>query len=963
MVFALADMVRHETGTFAMKTYFWSWMGAVACLGSTAAHAQDSNTWTPSTTIELAAPAGYRLGEWLTREHPALAANMFSPGMVWLSETEKSRQAEERKRLIQDWGTLTPVSPETASDWDALKNLLLAMPMKGRKSLPLQDPWLMQLHSGLDPVLDSGDAVVLTGRPNRVRVIDTAARSCDVAFQAARWAIEYLQACGADVADVVWLIQPDGQVTRLGIGPWNAQTQEAPAPGAWLWTPPAGLSDNLSQRIARVMASQGVAQGASKPEELALQARSTPRSQLVSANDWGMTGLLQTPTARTPRAGHVGITASRVWPYTHTTLSLSPFDSVELGMRYTNISNQLYGPTIAGDQAYKDKSSEIKWRLIEETAWRPAVALGLRDPGGTGLFAGEYLVASKRWSDLDWSLGLGWGYLGSRGNLSNPLRVLGERFATRQNALTGSGGTAHLTTLFTGRTALFGGVQWHTPITGLALKLELDGNHYQNEPFQNNVGGARHPVNWGLSWQKGPLNLSVGHERGRQWMFGLTLSTDVSQMARAKSSEPAPWPVNPPAIQTQAVSSHNAMAPSTSPVQSHNISAATLAAIAAQTGWRVQGLYQQAHTWVIELDDTQGFSLPERIDRGMAVVHALAPGHIREVHFVLMQHGVAISSRHMDRTAWADRRYAWRGQAATHDSQPAPVAPAKTVGTLASKPSASAGLGYQQHLGGPDGYLYALNATVEGQWPLWPGAWAQGTLKARLVDNYDNYRYTAPSNLPRVRTLVREYLTSERITVPIAQVNQLNQWGDGFYSLAYAGALESMFAGVGAEAMWRPLGSRWAIGADVNRLAQRDFDQRLSLRDYRVNSGHITAYWDAGWHGLEGKLMIGQYLAGDRGATLEVSRRFLNGARMGAWVTKTNVSSTAFGEGSFDKGVFISLPFDAFLTAWSTQRVHLAWQPLIRDGGARLNRSQTLWNLTHSRDEREWSGQTSPVQR
>ncbi|MGV1044264.1 YjbH domain-containing protein [Limnohabitans sp.] len=344
-------------------------------------------------------------------------------------------------------------------------------------------------------------------------------------------------------------------------------------------------------------------------------------------------------------------------------------------------------------------------------------------------------------------------------------------------------------------------------------------------------------------------------------------------------------------------------------------------------------------------------------EKAALLIDISAATHIRVAHFVMMQQGVPVSSRRLERAAWANARYAWRGQAASHQSGPVATEWGPTQYAKVQKPSGNVGLGYQQHVGGPDGYLYSLNATAQGQWPLWTGAWAQATAKARLIDNYDKYRYTAPSNLPRVRTYVREYLSSERITLPNMQVNQLKPWGDGLYSLVYAGALESMFAGVGAEVMWRPLDSQWALGADMNRLAQRDFDQRLSLRDYRVNSGHITAYWDTRWQGVEAKLMVGQYLAGDRGATVEIARRFNNGARMGAWVTKTNVSSSAFGEGSFDKGVFVSIPFDAFLTAWSTQSVNVAWQPLIRDGGARLNKAQTLWNLTNSRDEREWSSE------
>lgn len=71
-------------------------------------------------------------------------------------------------------------------------------------------------------------------------------------------------------------------------------------------------------------------------------------------------------------------------------------------------------------------------------------------------------------------------------------------------------------------------------------------------------------------------------------------------------------------------------------------------------------------------------------------------------------------------------------------------------------------------------------------------------------------------------------------------------------------------------------------------------------------------------------------------------------------MTKTNVSSQQFGEGSFDKGVYVSIPFDALLTGWSPQQAVFAWQPLIRDGGAKLARMHDLWTLTQVRDEVAW---------
>lgn len=946
-----------------MTIHLWTWMGAVACLSPLAVTAQQALPLDQTTPVQLAPPEGARLGSWLTTEHPDLSSQLYPLGMMWLDPKALTDQTRQKTAVLNQLLAKREWAPD---EIQSLEKMLLRMPVNGRLPLATQDVWLMQAHKNLEPVMAQGAEVAISGRPDKVRVINSDSQWCDVHFQDSRWSIDYLKACAAETpSDMVWLIQPDGQVKRLNVGHWNQRTQESPAPGAWLWVAPRSIPEDLQHEVAHIIATQGPALGAGMAIHLSTVHSPQPLDMPASMNDWGMSGLLQTPSARTAPPGHAGITINRVWPYTHTTLSISPFESVELGMRYTNISNTLYGPSIAGNQSYKDKSSEIKWRVFNETQMRPAVAIGLRDPGGTGLFAGEYVVASKRWNKLDMSLGLGWGYLGHRGEFANPLRVLGSRFVKRQNSETGSGGTAQLGPLFTGKTALFGGVQWQTPMPELVLKVERDGNHYRNEPFQNDVGGVKSALNWGMTWQQGPVSLSLGLERGKQWMFGLTINTDMSRMTRSKNNEPAKWPVTKPYSPQTAL--HTQQSPMTRTTVSQDLSeknkTIVLGAIAEQTGWRARELREDHQAWVIHLDNAQGFSLHERIDRAMAVVHSTAPDHIHSFRFVLMQQGIPVSSRQIDRALWADSRFAWRGHEPRHDSTAAPTLASPFKLASKQKITGSAGLGYQQHVGGPDGYLYALNAIGDGQWNMGNGTWLQGSVKVRLNDNYDKYRYTAPSQLPRVRTYIREYLTSERVTLPNVQINHLHQWRENIYSLAYAGALEPMFAGVGAEVLWRPIDSKWAIGADINRLAQRDFDQRSGLKDYRVSSGHVTAYWDSRWHGVEAKWVLGQYLAGDRGATIEVARRFPNGARMGAWITKTNVSSKSFGEGSFDKGVFLSIPFDNFLPAWSNQRAHVAWQPLIRDGGARLSKAQTLWNLTHSRDHKEWgTGPYSPAQ-
>jgi hypothetical protein len=94
-------------------------------------------------------------------------------------------------------------------------------------------------------------------------------------------------------------------------------------------------------------------------------------------------------------------------------------------------------------------------------------------------------------------------------------------------------------------------------------------------------------------------------------------------------------------------------------------------------------------------------------------------------------------------------------------------------------------------------------------------------------------------------------------------------------------------------------------------------------------------------------------LAGDVGATLDMSKTFANGVAVGAWVTKTNVSAQRFGEGSFDKGLYLRIPFDVMTTTRSGNVANLAYNPLTRDGGARLNREFTLYGATSPKSQRE----------
>ena len=670
---------------------------------------------------------------------------------------------------------------------------------------------------------------------------------------------------------------------------------------------------------------------------------------MLLANDWGEPGALQTPSARFGAAGGARLQVSRAWPYTRATVMLQPLDGFEFGFRYTGIDNQSYGPVAPG-QSYKDKSIDLRLRLLQEGNWRPAVALGLRDFGGTGLFAGEYLVGSKRLGDWDLSLGLGWGYLGTRAHAANPLKLLGRRFEQRPAPQVGQGGTANLGDAFRGPVAAFAGVQWAAPSGRWVLRAELDPNDYQREPFEP-LRKPRTPLNAGVVWRATPhVDLALGRSRGDTWQLALTLHTGAQGLGAIALDAPKP-------LDRATLAGLPALPRCTAPCADDAVAAQLL----RQAGWRLVARQAGADGVLragVEIDDS--VFLHERLQALWAVLHATSAPEVAVFDVQLQERGMPLAQARLDRAAWVLDRASLvppSRRAVAQTLQPPAAPAARLPAPLAAPPALdwSWQPSYAQVLGGPDAFLlFQLGARLNAEWRLAPSTWVTGALDLRLLDNFDKFSFTADSQLPRVRTFAREYATTSRLTMPVLQLTHARALGAGHYAAAYGGWLEPMYAGFGAEWLWRPWAGRWAVGADLNLVRQRAFRQDLSLRDYGVTTGHLQLHWDTGWNGVQARAWAGRYLAGDRGVTLDLGRVFANGVAVGAWATRTNVSAEQFGEGSFDKGIYLTIPFDVMLPWPSSGKARLLWTPLTRDGGARLSRRHTLDELTAAGQRGAW---------
>ncbi|WP_338922358.1 YjbH domain-containing protein [Pseudomonas silesiensis] len=661
-------------------------------------------------------------------------------------------------------------------------------------------------------------------------------------------------------------------------------------------------------------------------------------------NDFGGVGLLQTPTARMAPAGELSLNANRTDPYSRYSVSFQPFDWLEGSFRYTAITNRAYGSeALSGDQSFKDKAIDAKVRLLEESHWLPQVALGARDIGGTGLFSSEYFVGNKRMGNFDLSLGLAWGYIGNRGDIDNPLGYIDDKFNHRPEStgLVETSGSFNANSYFRGTPSFFGGVTYQTPWDPLSLKLEYEGNDYKHEPLQNNQVQDS-PINLGLVFKANDtVDLHAAWERGNTAMFGITLHTNfATRKAPTKSFDPKPEPV--PDVK-----------PATAPTDVQWAGVAKR--LQNNAGYTVSRITQRDSELIVYGEQGRYFHTPKAVGRASRILDNSVNDKIDWFTLVDTRYSLPVQEVSLPRDTFREVVQEDRPvedlRRVTEQNVPVPHQE-KTL--FAQKPDPftyGLGLGYKQNVGGPDGFLlYQFSADLTAEYRFQPDLWWSGTLSANLLNNYDKFKYDAPSGLPRVRTDLRQYMTTSDITMPTFQMNKVKQLDQDLYGMLYGGYLESMYAGVGGEALYRPMGERWAVGVDMNWVKQRDFNQGFGLRDYSTVTGNATLYYRSSFQDILGALSVGRYLARDMGVTLDLSREFSNGVRFGGWVTVTNATDEEYGEGSFGKGIYFSIPFDELMSSSTTRRASLAWTPLTRDGGAALARSYSLYSLTERRN-------------
>ncbi|MFQ3219665.1 MAG: hypothetical protein ACI96W_002029 [Paraglaciecola sp.] len=656
----------------------------------------------------------------------------------------------------------------------------------------------------------------------------------------------------------------------------------------------------------------------------------------------GGTGLIQTPTSRMLTDGDLRVSYTDNDQYRFWSVTLQLFPWLQSTVRYTDTRTRLYSPFtgFSGDQTLKDKGIDAKFRLLEESYYLPEVSVGFRDFGGTGFFESEFIGLSKQMGNFDFHVNMGWGYLGTAGNTSNPFCDLKDSYCDRPGGFSGNGGKIDYQRFFKGNASIFGGVEYQTPWEPLRIKLEYEGNNYINDRAGALVQDSEWNIGAAYSWNN--FDFSVNYQRGNTIGFGVNYNFNLHTISQVKIDSP-PRPLTAKTNDfsmseidrtrlTQDLYYQGGFALSTSHLSETDV-----------TFYGVQTSYRNEDEAIERVGRIMASELPESV-KTYRIVNTV--GSIPMVETIIDADTFKAQARY--ETLEPDLASTYQRQD-LGEATISNYAPTNTAGFFTGMEAF-----WIQTFGNPEAfYLYQAGVLLNGGYSFNGKTSISGAVKVNLFENFDRFNFTtdsAPSSLPRVRTNVREYVSNRDITME----NLFLHWNDriapNLYAQVYGGYLETMFGGVGGEILYRPVDSNLAFGFDINYVQQRSWESDFEFFDYKVVTGHANIYWQPSFL-LDTQLTfnIGQYLAKDKGVTIDLAKRFDSGIVVGAYAAFTNVTAEEYGEGSFTKGFYLSIPFDLFSLTPAKGRGRLPWIPIARDGGQALTRPISLYNTTEER--------------
>lgn len=757
--------------------------------------------------------------------------------------------------------------------------------------------------------------------------------------------------------------------------------------------------------------------------------------RVASIGTFGGIGLLEMHNARFSDDGAfiVGVGHVGGGENYYTTWQATPW--LETTLRFTD-KNYNYGGI--------DKSIDVKIRVLEEGIIRPALAIGLQDMLGDGLYSGEYIVASKTVGVFDITAGFGFGGLAKRSKVSNIARMFGDGFKTRSFTNDGSE-KLRLGDYFSGeKMGFFWGLEYKTPIEGLTAKVE-----YSTADKSNTLGfedyKSKTAFNFGVNYKvRNWLEVGAGLQHGNQLALHFTVKQNLHKpmrlnfakgpevdeirsremRTRAKSSEDYKTSVDPDVIFERvrqlgySINSLNLEAGHIGieldtldgPLQSNLMVLGALlesypsaslsfnddntnnihASFDDSIGKMALSKYRQSSFASREKDtatliekDRQEISeailakmnakrlepesvrieeqeiiitkniapfndIPINIGRTARILTNEAPDKVERFTIISKDRGLDISKisllrKDIERLATynSSSDEILSNASIEENNIPEINGEKENVFKYGFFPEVISHFGSQKD----DHFKADLNLKLFGSFDVSNELQIYAEVKQHIFGNLDMIPALQNPDVHHVRSDIGKYSREGKTSISRLTAEYIDSPTRNLYARLTAGGLEEMYSGISAEVLYSPYDSSVSFGVDVNFVKQRGYDQLFSMRDYKTVTGHVNFYHVNNKYDITTKISAGRYLAKDWGTTIDISRRFDNGIKIGAMATFTDMPQSEFGRGGFDKGIYISVPFDFFWHKQSRRNAEFNFKRLGKNGGQKLNHRSNLYDI------------------
>lgn len=682
-----------------------------------------------------------------------------------------------------------------------------------------------------------------------------------------------------------------------------------------------------------------------------LPVAASSEDQAPTLNFYGAPGLIDLPSGEAMPDGALTATTAHFGPISRSTLSFQLSPRLSASFRYSGVRDWNEIITSSSFETYYDRSFDLRYQLASEGRYMPGIAVGLQDFVGTGLLSGEYIVATKHLHpSLKVTAGLGWGRLGSYGSIGSPL---GDRDPVDVD----QGGEVNWGQWFRGPAAPFAGVEWQAT-DRLSVKAEYSSDDYTLEAGKHKTFERKSPFNFGAEYKlNDSFRLGAYYLYGSEVGFSAQIALNPRQRPTGGVIDGAPDPVKP---RPSRAADPEAWSPDwVTQEDAAQILVKKLNKRLNGDGISVEAIsYTAGNAVKVHIRNDRYDAEAQAIGRAARAMTQTLPASVETFEIVPVVNGIPLSKVVVRRSDL--ERLEFSPNAAAEMRSRVEVSEADPVrrGQLTFDPDLYPRLNWgfgpylRTSLFDPDSPIRAeVGARLAFRFEPVRGQVFSGSFAKPIAGNLDDEKPgpSKPGAPPRVRSNGALYNMEGDPAIEHLTWAWYSHPSPEIHARLTVGYLERMFGGVSGEVLWKRTGSPWAIGAEINYVKQRDFDQLFGFQDYSIVTGHLSGYYEFG-QGYHAQLDVGRYLAGDVGATLTLQREFENGWKVGVYATKTDMSAEDFGEGSFDKGIKLTIPFNWALGAPTRRQMDNTLRSLARDGGARLDVEGRLYDNVRSYD-------------